>query len=126
MSRPTNIYIAVIDDDESLCRSLGRVLRAAGLQPIIYYSAEAFLADAKHRTFDCLLLDIRLGGMSGVELAQRLGSATPVIFITAHDEPEVRQQALQTGCAAYLRKTDSAETVLAAIRKVLPEAPAAS
>ncbi len=123
MSSPTNIYIAVIDDDESLCRSLGRVLRAAGLQPILYPSAEAFPADAKHPRFDCLLLDIRLGGMSGIELAQRLGSATSVIFITAHDEPEVREQALQTGWAAYLRKTDSAARMLAAIRQVLPNAP---
>ena len=126
MTSPANIYIAVVDDDESLCRSLGRLLRAAGIQPIIYNSAEAFLADAKHPTFDCLLVDIRLGGMSGIELAQWLGSATPVIFMTAHDEPEVRAQAGQTGCAAYLRKTDSAETMLAAIRKAVPDTSATS
>lgn len=120
MSNAAHTYVAVVDDDESLCRSLARLLRAAGIQPITYASAEAFLADTKQPTFDCLLLDIRLGGMSGLELAQRLaasGSGTPVIFITAQDEPEIRSQALQTGCVAYLRKTDSAETLLAAIRK---------
>lgn len=126
MSSSTNIYVAVVDDDENLCRSMVRVLRASGIQSTTYHSAEAFLADVKHPSFDCLLLDIRLTGMSGIELAKRLGAATPVIFITAHDEPEVREQALPTGCAAYLRKTDSAETLLAAIRKAVAERPATS
>ena len=117
---PTNIYIAIVDDDESLCRSLARLLRISRIQPIIYHSAESFLSDTKHPMFDCLLLDIRLGGMSGIELAQRLGRGTPIIFLTAHDEPEVRAQASETGCVAYLRKTESAQSVLAAIRKAVP------
>jgi FixJ family two-component response regulator len=122
MSTPgSNIYIAVVDDDESLCRSLGRLLRAAGIQPITYPSAEAFLADTKHPRFDCLVLDIQLGGMSGIELQRQLvaaGEKTPVIFITAHDDPEVREEALATGCAAFFRKTDSGAEVLEAIRKL--------
>ena len=87
------IYVAVVDDDESVCRSFGRLLRAAGIQPITYPSAESFLADTKHPQFGCLVLDIQLGGMSGIELGQRLvadGGHTPIIFITAHDEPEAR------------------------------------
>jgi FixJ family two-component response regulator len=59
MSKTTPIYVAVVDDDESLCRSHGRLLRAAGIQPITYASAEAFLADNKHPQFDCLVLDIQ-------------------------------------------------------------------
>ena len=55
---PTPIYVAVVDDDEELCRSFGRLLRAAGFQPITYGSAEALLADTKHPQFDCLLLDV--------------------------------------------------------------------
>jgi len=51
MSKTTPIYVAVVDDDESVCRSFGRLLRAAGLQPIIYASAESFLADTKHPQF---------------------------------------------------------------------------
>ena len=122
MSNTLRNYVAVIDDDESLCHSVGRLLRAAGIEAVMYDSAEAFLEDTKRPQFDCLLLDIQLGGMSGIELNQELaasGSTTPVIFITAHDEPEVRVKALQTPCVAYLRKTEPAEAVLAAIRKAI-------
>lgn len=121
MSKTTPIYVAVVDDDESLCRSLSRLLRAGGIQPINYASAEAFLADAKHPQFDCLVLDIQLGGMSGIELAQRLaaeGGRIPIIFITAYDDPAARANAEAVGCAAYFRKSDSGAEVLGAIRKV--------
>ena len=122
MSEPTNVYVAVVDDDESLGRALSRLLRAAGIQTVSYLSAEAFLADSRRPQFDCLVLDIQLGGISGIELNQQLaaaGSITPVIFITAHDDENVRERALRTRCAAYLRKTEPAETVLTAIRKAI-------
>jgi FixJ family two-component response regulator len=114
-------YVAVVDDDESVCKSFGRLLRAAGLQPITYPSAEAFLDDAKHPQFDCLVLDVQLGGMSGIELAQRLkagGGSPPFIFITAHDDPAARGDAEAAGCAAYFQKTDSGADVLETIRRV--------
>jgi FixJ family two-component response regulator len=120
MSKITPIYVAIVDDDESLCRSLGKLLRAAGIQPITYASAEAFLADTKHPQFDCLVLDIQLGGMSGIELAQRVvaeGGHTPIVFITAHDDPEARAEAEAAGCVAYFRKTDPGTAVLEAIRR---------
>ncbi len=116
-------YVAVVDDDEMVCQSIGRLLRAAGLQPITYPSAEAFLADTKHPQFDCLVLDVQLGGMSGIELAQRLkadGGSPPFIFITAHDDPAARGEAEAAGCAAYFQKTDSGAHVLEAIRRVAP------
>ena len=122
MTSTRNIYIAVIDDDESICRSMSRLLRAARLQPITYPSAEAFLADTKRPKFDCLMLDIQLKGMSGLDLRRRLSvvmDATPVIFITAHDDPEVRAQAEASGCAGYFRKMDSGADVLAAIRRAI-------
>ncbi|MCE0521870.1 MAG: response regulator [Methylacidiphilales bacterium] len=121
MSKQGNIYIAIVDDDESLCRSLGRLLRASGIQPITYLSAEEFLADKKHPKFDCLVLDIQLGGMSGVELQRQLSAAgekTPVIFISAYDNPEAREEALAAGCAAYFRKNDCGADVLDAIGRV--------
>src|SRR5262245_27304878 len=112
-----SIYVALVDDDQNLCRSVGRLLNAAGIHSIAYVSAEAFLADSRRPQFDCLLLDIQLGGMSGLELAHRLaasGSRTPVIYITAHDDPVDREQALATGCAGYFRKTDSGSDLLEA------------
>jgi len=115
------IYVAVVDDDERLCQSYSRLLRAAGLQPITYLSAEAFLADKKQPQFDCLVFDVQLGGMSGIELSRQLtaaGGRTPCIFITAHDDPEARAAAEAAGCAAYFRKTDSGADVLEAIRRV--------
>ena len=125
MSSLRQTYVAVVDDDESLCRSVSRLLRAEGMQPITYPSAEAFLADTKRPRFDCLLFDIQLGGMSGIELQRQLnsfGSKTPVIYVTAHDEPATREEAQAAGCAAYLRKTDSGADVLAAIRRAIGRA----
>jgi FixJ family two-component response regulator len=121
MSNPIPIHVAVVDDDEGACRSLSRLLRAGGIEPVTYSSAEAFLADDKHSKFDCLVLDIQLGGMTGIELQRRrltVGDKTPVIFITAHDDAETRSEAEALGCAAFFRKTDSGGDVLEAIRRL--------
>src|SRR4051794_25614235 len=116
MSITSNTYVAVVDDDQSVCRSFARLLRAAGIQPVTYASAEAFLADTKRPRFDCLVLDVQLGGMSGIELARVLaaagGSHAPVVYITAHDDPETRADAEAAGCAHYFRKNDSGADVL--------------
>ena len=122
MSSNRQTYVAVVDDDESLCRSFSRLLRAEGMQPVTYPSAEDFLADTKRPRFDCLVFDIQLGGMSGIELHRQLnssGSTTPVIYITAHDEPATREEAQAAGCAAYFRKTAPGEDVLQAIRSAI-------
>jgi FixJ family two-component response regulator len=127
MDAPRNIYIAVIDDDESLCLSMSRLLRAARLQPITYPSGESFLADTKRPKFDCLVLDIQLKGMTGLDLHRRLSAvmdATPVIFITAHDDPEVRAQAEASGCAGFFRKMDSGADILETIRRTISVADA--
>lgn len=121
MSRPT-IYIGVVDDDESFCRSLGRLLRASDFQPVTYSSAEAFLADAKHPRFDCLLLDVELGGISGIELQRRLlavGSTTPVIYLTAHDDVTTRSSAEKTGCVAFISKVEKSDVLMKAIAAAL-------
>ena len=121
MSTTVTLYVAVVDDDENVCRSLGRLLRAAGMQPITYASAEAFLADKKHPLFDCLVLDVHLGEISGIELGRRLvaeGRYAPFLFITAHEDPETRALAEAAGCAAFFRKSDSGAAVLDAIRRV--------
>ena len=114
------IYVAVVDDDDSVCRSFSRLLRVAGFQPVTYASAEAFLEDTKRPRFDCLVLDIQLEGISGLELSRRLAcvrDSTPVIFITADDGLEVRGQAQAAGCAGYFTKTEPGDRVLDAIRR---------
>lgn len=114
--------IAIVDDDPGLRRSLGRLLRAHGMQCVAYASAEAFLADTRPHQFDCFVLDVHLGGMSGLELALWLkaeGLATPVIFLSAYDDAQTRAQARRAGCAAYLRKAGSGAELLDAIRRVL-------
>ena len=121
MSITEPVYVAIVDDDEHFGRSLGRLLRAAGMQPITYPSAEAFLADTKRPRFDCLVLDIHLGGMSGIELGKRLaadGGHAPFICITEDDEPDVRAGAEAAGCAAFFRKNNSGADFLEAIRRV--------
>lgn len=123
MSTPANIYVTIVDNDESLCRSLSRLLRTAGFQPITFLSAEEFLADPVRSHFACLPVDIQFGGMSGIEMHWRLvaqGSRTPIIFITAYDDPAARTEALQTGCAGFFRKTDIGTQIIEAIRRVVP------
>lgn len=87
-----------------------------------YASAEAFMADSTRSKFDCLVLDIQLGGMSGVELQKRLlaeRSRVPIIFITAHDDPGPRAHAEAGGCVGFFRKTDPGKQIIEAIRNVV-------
>jgi FixJ family two-component response regulator len=121
MSAVANIYVAIIDDDASACSALSRLLRTVGFQPITFPSAEAFLSDPMRPLFTCLLVDIQLAGMSGLELHRLLnaqGSRTPVIFVTAHDEPALRSEAIQNGCAAFLRKSDPGSMIIDALRRI--------
>ena len=111
------VYVAVIDDDDSFCRSLARLLRAAHYQPVTYSSAEAFLADTNHPRFECLLLDVALGGISGLELGRRLaavGSTTPIIYVTAHDDARTREAAAATGVAC-VSKVEHGDVLLKVI-----------
>jgi FixJ family two-component response regulator len=120
-------YIGVIDDDDSLCRSLARVLQHAGFQAITYTSAEEFLKDPLRVHFGCLLVDIQLGGMSGIELHRQLigeGLVTPVIYITAHDDPRSEEEAMALGCAGFFRKMETSVTILEAIRRATEASPA--
>ncbi|MDH4053584.1 MAG: response regulator [Rubrivivax sp.] len=115
--------IAVVEDDALVRRSFERLLRAAGMQAVGYESAEAFLADAKRPRFDCLVLDVHLGGMSGIELARLLCADPerhiPAICITAHDEPDTRAAAQSAGCVGFFHKTEPGADVLEAIRRVI-------
>jgi FixJ family two-component response regulator len=114
--------VAIIDDDASANRALGRLLRGAGFEPSGFDSAEGFLADPARPTFGCLLIDIQLTGMSGLELQRRLqseGSHVPVIFITAHDDPSYRAEAIRRGCVGFFRKTDPGSLIVDALRRAI-------
>jgi FixJ family two-component response regulator len=113
--------VAIIDDDASANRALGRLLRGAGFEPRGFDSAESFLADPARPLFGCLLVDIQLTGMSGLELQRQLqaeGSRLPVIFITAHDDPGVRAEAVRRGCVGFFRKTDPGALIVDTLRRV--------
>src|SRR4051812_23884264 len=113
--------VAIIDDDASLCRSLARLLRLNGFEPSSFGSAEEFLSDSNRERFTCALVDIQLGGMSGLEMQRALnaeGAHMPVIFVTAHDEPAVRAEAAQGGCAGFCTKSEDGTRIVAAIRQV--------
>ncbi len=119
---PRHQYIAIVDDDESVRRSLVRLLQQAGFHPIAFAAGEDFLADPLHSHVDCLLVDIRLKAMTGIELHQKLvaeGSRVPVIYITAFDDPSAKAEAMRAGCAGFFRKTDPAQEIIEAIRRVL-------
>lgn len=124
MSGKAKIYVAIVDDDESVCRSLGRLLQVSGFLPVAYPSAEAFLEDSKRPHFECLVLDIQLDGISGIELYRRLAGVkdfTPVVFITAHDDPAVQAEAEAAGCIGYFRKTDPGSMVIDSIRRAISD-----
>jgi FixJ family two-component response regulator len=114
-----NLCVAVVEDDESQRRALARLLRAAGMQSIAYASAEEFRSDLRQPRFHCLVIDVQLPGMSGIELRDQLaaeGAATPVLFVTAYDDPKARERALAGPCVGYFRKTASGSEILEAIR----------
>ena len=114
--------IAVIDDDSLMLQALTRLLKAQGFDVRAYSTAQAFMDGDAANEVDCLVLDIGLTGMSGIELAQRInadGSAVPVVFITGLNTEEVQAEAMKTGCIAYLRKPFPAARLLEAIEKAI-------
>jgi FixJ family two-component response regulator len=122
LANPGSVCVAVVDDDENLRRSFARLLRAAGMRPVAYASAEAYLSDVNRPRFECLVLDLHLPGMSGLQLQEKLnseGCATPILFITAHDDDHSRERAYAMGCKGYFHKSDSGRAVLEAIKKVV-------
>jgi FixJ family two-component response regulator len=113
--------VMVVDDDASMLKSITRLLTAYGFVTQTFTSAEALLAGGGTCAATCLLLDIHLGGISGIELNRRLsaaGSTCPIIFMTAIDDEATRQEAIDAGCIAYLRKPFGANLLLDAIGKV--------
>jgi FixJ family two-component response regulator len=99
--------ISVVDDDESIRKSLKRLLKSIGFETRVFPSAMDFLNDGPLQAFGCAIIDVRMPVMSGLDLQRQLlanYSKVPVIFITAHDDNIARQQALEAGAIAFLQK----------------------
>jgi len=114
--------IYIVDDDDSIRRAMKRLIRSVGMDVEVFASAQEFL-DSKHRTHDaCVIVDIKMPGMSGLELQEVLlarGFQLPVIFITGFDSPETRDQAKKAGAAGYFRKPIDDQALLDTIQWAL-------
>lgn len=118
--------IAIIDDDESVCRAVKRLVRSVGMDGETFGSGQQFfdLLDAMPSFQpDCLILDVQMPGMNGLGVQERLAKSAantvPVIFITAHDEVGVREKALAAGAVAFLRKPFDDELLIKTLREAL-------
>jgi len=117
MSRTENIVL-VVDDDPSTLRSVERLLRVQGFDAELFESGEELLARADLHAALCLLLDMHLPGLSGLEVRQRVAgseASLPVIFMTANDSDTMRSAAVEAGCVAYLSKPFSSRLLADAI-----------
>jgi FixJ family two-component response regulator len=111
--------VVLIEDDANERRALGRLLRAGGFLSALYASAEEYLASPPTELPACLLLDVQLEGMSGLDLQEQLsaqGSTIPVIVLTGSDDQRVRQRAHGAGCIAFLRKPFEGRLLLDVMR----------
>jgi FixJ family two-component response regulator len=117
ISRP---LVTVVDDDPGMLKGLARLLNASGYDTELFDSAEAFLNRPAGRKIACLVLDIHLGGTSGIDLRRTLaaaGSNLSVVFMTAIDDEEIEREAVATGCVAFLRKPFPGRLLIEAIGK---------
>lgn len=115
---PAKLIVAVVENDQAMLKALGRLLRASGYAAQLYPSAERYLQRAEEDDVACLILDIDLGGLSGIELQQMLvgsGHAPPIVFVTSHAEDRFEAAAQELGCLAYLRKPFESGDLLRAL-----------
>jgi FixJ family two-component response regulator len=114
--------IAVIDDDEATRSALAGLMRAKGFDVRIYGSAEDFLKSDSRQASRCIITDIQMPGLSGIDLKQQLKAencATPVIMITARAEPQLHSQALASGAHSLLRKPFKAQALIDCVERAL-------
>ena len=116
--------IAIVDDDELMRSALQSMLKSVGLSSLAFASAEEFLNSGQHQQTACLIADIRMPGMSGLELQAKLNAEhcrIPTIFITAHGDTKMRMQALRAGAVVFLAKPFDDEVLLENVRAALED-----
>lgn len=114
--------VAVVDDDFAVRKAVGRLLKTAGFNALTFRSAQEFLGDGRQANVACLIVDLKMLEMDGLELQARMktsGSSVPTIFITAHDDPASEAQALAGGALAFLHKPFEDTTLLEAVQRAL-------
>jgi FixJ family two-component response regulator len=117
-----NKLVAIVDDDDSMRSALQGLLKAVGLPAQAFASAEEFLKSGQQRHTACLIADIRMPGISGLELQAKLNAEhcrIPTIFITAHGDANLRMQALRAGAVEFLAKPFDDEALLESVREAL-------
>jgi FixJ family two-component response regulator len=114
--------ISIVEDDESLRLAVVGLVRSLGYRTLAFGSAEAFLAADQARTSDCVVTDIQMPGISGIELKQKLaadGVAVPVIMVTARTEPALHERAMASGAFCLLKKPFTADALIACLDRAL-------
>jgi FixJ family two-component response regulator len=115
-----HLVVYIVDDDLSIRRALTRLLKSLGVETVVFASAEAFLQAAPWALEACLILDVQMPGMKGWDLLEHLraaGIALPVIIITAYNDAQTYDRALQAGIVAYLQKPFDDQALLTALRQ---------
>jgi FixJ family two-component response regulator len=121
LSKLRSSHVAVIEDDDIARSALGRLLRAGGFEAALFDSAESFIGSEHVCTWLCLIVDVHLTGMSGIDLQQRLraeGSGVPVIVISGNRADTIRERAHLAGCAAFLLKPFSGNIILSLLESI--------
>jgi FixJ family two-component response regulator len=114
--------VAIVDDDDLMCSALQGLLKAVGLPAQAFASAEEFLKSGQQQQTACLIADIRMPGMSGLELQAQLNAdqcRIPTIFITAHGDERMRMQALRAGAVEFLTKPFDNKALIESVRAAL-------
>src|SRR3979411_2408082 len=121
-SRWKSTFVAIVDDDDLMRSALQGLLKAAGLPARAFASAEEFLQSGQQQETGCLITDIRMPGMSGLDLQAKLNAEhcrIPTIFITAHGDARIRMQALRAGAVEFLAKPFDDEVLIESVRAAL-------
>jgi FixJ family two-component response regulator len=121
------LTVYIVDDDESVRTALSRLMRSAGIESRAYQSSERFLAEVRNEGHACILMDITMPRMNGMELVARLkekGIAFPVIAVSARDDDETRRLARDLGVHFFLRKPVDDQALIDAINWVVKKTPA--
>ena len=123
---PNSPLISIVDDDESMRASLDNLMRSVGYRAQAFPSAEAFLSSGQMDGTACLILDVRMPGMNGLDLQDHLvasGAGVPIIFVTSHIDDDLRARALDAGAVTFLYKPFDENELLDTIDSVLRTRP---